>query len=293
MKYGVLLLCTVACTGCTTLALERHTLSQVASPTDIRYQEVLDNLAMVASDPAALPAYSSIFAGTAQITDTSQLASTTSVGPGATSAQVASPQFTRLVLGNWTLDPINSPEKLEAIRGACRWVIYGREFACHDCPGLLASPEQAPFPGRHFGVWDRLARLPQGWVHVGQRHDVPAGARYRAHCGNTWVWVMPGDTRALADFNLVLQDIARVDINSPTVQFIRPTPSDFVFPTRQLEHTPCSAGPYYNRVPYVIAEVSVDPCGILMPDIPYYRWRTENVGSDANPRSQINAAGLH
>jgi hypothetical protein len=293
MKYGALLLCTAACMGCTTLALERQTLSQAATPTDIRYQEVLENLAMVARDPAALPAYSSIFAGTAQITDTSQFASTTSVGPGAPSAQVASPQFTRAVVGNWTLDPINAPEKLEAIRAACRWVLYGPEFACRDAPGLLASPAQAPYPGRHFGVADRLARLPKGWVHVGPRSQVPAAARYKARCGETWVWVMPVDTRALADFNIVLQEIARTDINSLTLQFIRPGPSDFTFPTNPLAHTPCHTSPFFEIPPAVIAEVSVDPCGNLMPDIPYYRWRTENVGSDASLRSQVNAAGFH
>jgi hypothetical protein len=294
MKYGMLLLTSVlACTGCTTLALKRHTLSQQASPTDIRYQEVLDNLAMVAHDPAALPAYSSIFAGTAQITDTAQLVSATTFGPGA-AAQVVNPQYSRAVLGNWTLDPINAPEKLEAIRCACRWVIYGREFACHDCVGLLDSPEQAPYPGRHFGLADRMARLPEGWLHIGRLVEVPVNACYKAHSGDTWVWVMPADMEALADFNLVLQDIARVDINSPSLQFIRPIPSDFVFPTSGgLEKTPCHSGPYVNMKPFVIAEVSVDPCGNLMPDTPYYRWRVENVGSDANLRSQINAAGLH
>jgi hypothetical protein len=295
MKLGLLLLfcSSAACTGCTSLALERHTLSQAATPTDIRYQEVLENLAMIARDPAALPAYSSIFAGTAQITDTSQFASTTSVGPGATSAQIASPQFTRAVVGNWTLDPINTPEKLEAIRDACRWVIYGQEVACRETPGLLASPAQAPYPGRHFGVADRLASLPNGWVRVGSRGEVPLGARYKAHCGDTWVWVMPGDTRALAEFNLILQDIARVDINSMTLQFVRPAPSDFTFPTKSIPHTPCTTTPFFEAPPGVIAEVSVDPCGKLMPDIPYYRWRVENVGSDAALRSQVNAAGFH
>jgi hypothetical protein len=253
---------------------------------------VLDNLAMVARNPAALPAYSSIFAGTAQITDTTQLVSTTTLGPGA-GAQVFNPQFTRLVLGNWTLDPINTPEKLEAMRCACRWVIYGPEFACQDCAGLLATPEQAPYPGRHFGVADRMAMLPPGWVHVGQLSEVPCCAAFKGHSGDTWVWVMPSDTRALADFNLILQDIARVDINSPTLQFIRPTPSDFTFPTPGVKIACCVDNEDVPTDAAVIAEVSVDRCGHLAPDIPYYRWRVENFGSDANLRSQINAAGFH
>jgi hypothetical protein len=105
---------------------------------------------------------------------------------------------------------------------------------------------------------------------------------------------MPEDVVALADFSLVIQDIARVDINSPTLQYIRPLPSDFLFPTKNRDgqdgkpddRLRCGAAS-------VIAEVSVDPCWKLMPDIPYYRWRTENVGSDANLRSLINASGLH
>ena len=291
MKYGMLLTSMLACAGCMTQALERHTLAQEASPTEIRYREVLDNLAMVAHDPAALPAYSSIFAGTAQITDTAQLVSTTTGGAAGAGAQVISPQYTRAALGNWTLDPINSPEKLEAIRCACRWVIYGSEFACHDCVGLLATPEQAPYPGRHFGVADRLAKLPPRWLHVGQLRDVPMKTRQKAHHGDTWVWVMPDETQALADFTLIVQDIARVDSNSPTLLFILPTPSDFAFPTAPVP-VPCASGPYKDTKAAITAAVKVDPCGNLMPDNPYYRWRTENLGSDSNLRSQINAAGL-
>jgi hypothetical protein len=291
----LLLVCALASSGCIASALERYTLAQQATPTDIRYQQVLDNLAMVANNPSALPAYSSIFAGTAQITDTAQLASTTTFGPFGAGGELVSPQYTRATLGNWTLDPINVPEKLEALRCACRWVLYGEEFACHDCAGLLATPEEAPYPGRHFGVADRLAKLPPGWVRFGPRSQMPRGVCYCAHCGKTWVWVTPGETQALADFNLIFQDIARVDINSQTLQFIRPFPSDFQFPT-QPRHTPCSEGFYANQAnntAYVVADVSVDPCGHLMPDIPYYRFRVENVGTDASLRSQINAAGLH
>jgi hypothetical protein len=303
MRYGILFLSAVLpCAGCTTLALERQSVSQASSPTDIRFQEVLNNLAMLAEDPHALPSYASIFAGTAQISDSFQLASATTLSNAG--SEGLTPQFSRGVSQNWTLDPINVPEKLEAIRAACRWVLYGPEFACHDCPGLLESPYQFPCPGRHFGVRDRLASLPQGCIHTGKLCDVPMNARYRAHSGNTWVWVMPEDVKLLADLNLVLQDIARVDINSPTLQYIRPFPSDFLFPT--LDRKPegkyalkCNTegcadqGQLYRYPVSVVAEVSVDPCYTLMPDTPYYKWRTENLGSDSLLRSTINAAGLH
>jgi hypothetical protein len=117
---------------------------------------------------------------------------------------------------------------------------------------------------------------------------MPHNACYRAHCGGTWVWVTPECTKALADFTLILQDIARVDINSSTIFFIRPKPSDFQF--KCIASRICEQGPYSNVAPGLVAEVSVDPCGNLVPDVSYYKLRVENVGSDAALRSQISAA---
>jgi len=295
MKLSLVLIAVfLGCAGCTSIALERQTLSQEMSPTDIRFQEVVNNLAMVAHDPSTLPSYSSIYAGTAQITDTFQMVGSTTAGPAGAGAWLVNPQLTRATLGNWTLDPINAPEKLEAIRCACRWVIYGPELACHDCHDLLASPEDSPDFGRHFGVAHRLTKLPPGWVRVGHLAQVPPRARYKGHSHGTWVWIMPEDVEWLADFNLILQDIARIDSNSPTLFYPRPTPSVFTFPTKPAARPACPNGNFgaSNEGPNVSATVMVDPCGHLMPDTPYYPWRQENLGSDSNLRSQINAAGL-
>jgi hypothetical protein len=103
---------------------------------------------------------------------------------------------------------------MEAMRCACQWVIFGPERACSEYPGLLADPEQDLSATPHFGVEDRLARLPSGWLHVGCLIEVPPGACYKAHCGGTWVWVMPEGRRGLADFTLVLHDIATLDLRS-------------------------------------------------------------------------------
>jgi hypothetical protein len=293
MRYGLLLLAlTIACTGCTTPFLKRNTLALASSAINLRYQEVLDNLAMVADDPAALPAYSSVFAGGSQVTDNVQLTSTTLwqrvLGAGAQNgflSEAANPQASRVVSDNWTLDPIVVPEKIEAMRCACRWVIYGPERACVDCQGLLATPEQAPYPGRHFGVADRLARLPKGWLHMGKLKDVPASACYRAHRCDTWVWVMPEGIEGLSDFTLILQDIARVNSNSLTLFFIPPAPGIFTFQTGD------TTLPDGARAA-VLATVNVDGSMNLVPDLPYYRIRLDNVGSNAFLRSQITAASL-
>src|SRR5205823_7673165 len=93
----------------------------------------------------------------------------------------------------WTVDPAADYTQLEALRCACRWVVYGPADACDHCPGILSDPEHDPMPGPHFGVADRLARLPAGWLHVEKRHLAPAGACATGRYGDTCVWVMPED----------------------------------------------------------------------------------------------------
>jgi hypothetical protein len=43
--------------------------------------------------------------------------------------------------------------------------------------------------------------------------DVPHSACYKAHCGDTWIWIMPEHAEAFAQFVLAFQDIATLDIN--------------------------------------------------------------------------------
>jgi hypothetical protein len=289
-RWLVVLASVMGVSGCTTFSLTQHTLAQVGTAADLRYHEVLDNLAMVAADPSALPVYSSIYAGSASVTDNAQVMSTTIwqhvVGASGFASEAANPQATRTVLENWTLDPIAVPEKLEALRCSCRWVLFGPDHACDDSPGILDTPEQSPTPGRHFGVSDRLAALPAGWLHVGRLTDVPLGASYKAHAGGTWVWVMPDGLGALSDFSLVFQDIARVNSNSPTLFVPRPLPSVFTI------QTGFTRSPEGKDVP-VLATVSVDPLLNLVPDTPYFRYRLDTVGSNAFLRSQISATGGH
>jgi hypothetical protein len=301
------------------LALERHTLAQGESVAELRYLEVVDNLALVARDPGALPAYSSIFAGTAQVTDTAQFGTTlvwlvkgimSSVSYGLFT-EAANPQLSRSVSENWSLDPLVVPEKVEAMRCACRWVISGPEKACGSCPGLLASPEQDHSPGRHFGVAERLARLPSGWLHVGRMLEVPHCARYKAHSGDTWVWVMPDGMAALADFTLVLQDIARVNINSDSLYYWPRPPCVYTrvssppAPTKEGDQTrgrsstaienaaPKDTSKATANADLSTLEVSayVDPNQHLIPGAPYRQVRFENLGSDPSIRSQVSAAG--
>jgi len=221
----------VTCGGCTTFSLERHAIRQAASISDLRYRETMNNLAMIADDPSFLPAFSTFYAGTTDITDAATASSSTVwtrffvKAPRTITilgSQTADVPLTRAVRLNWTLDPTVVPEKLIAMRAACQWVIFGEECADPEGLGMLkqydppdpAASKIADPPGVYFGVADKLLELPAGWLHKGNLRDVPCSACFKAHCRDTWVWVMPENLEGLTGLTLVLQEIARTEYDT-------------------------------------------------------------------------------
>ena len=83
---------------------------------------------------------------------------------------------------------------------------------------------------------------------------------------------------------MILQDIARVDINSPTLLCVQPQPTEFLFPTTSFDNAETAAAGFGSGRRYVVADVYLDRFGHLEPDTPYVPWRLENVGSDASLR---------
>jgi hypothetical protein len=234
-------------TGCTSTALERRTRFLGESAADLRYKEVIDNLAMIAANHWALPAYSSIYAGSARISDTvsvipSGAIAREAIKQGGTfttlDSKMIEVQAQRMVTDNWTLDPVAAPETLAAMRAACWWVLDGPECLspegmailsknseqpkpCDECGAPIKPPKQPPSfpppelpPGHYFGVAEDLAKIPPGWVHIGKCRDVPRRACYKSHCHNTYVWVDAEGLAGLSAFTLVLQKLARTDVNS-------------------------------------------------------------------------------
>jgi hypothetical protein len=273
------------CPGCTMMSLERHSVAQVDTTTDLRYREVMNNLALIANDPSTLPNYTSIFSGTIFVQDMGQMVSTTtwpyvaSVG-----SQATNPSLNRQISQNWTLDPLLVPEKLEAMRAACQWAIGGPDHVSRDSMSLLVRPQDAPpGPNRHFSVADKLGELPAGWLSFGSSSDVPKCARYKAHCGPTWVWVTPAGMKGLADFTLVIQNIARVQINSSTLFNPLPVYTPITFLVKDDDPS--------DRI-RVTAQVVVDQSGHLKTDLPYLPIRVETTGVDSAIRSAISAAGI-
>lgn len=202
----------IAGNGCTTLSLEQYTLRQNRSSGEYRDTAVLDCLASVAADPARLPSFSLLVWGATTVTDSLGLSQTITAAPRAYTKEAFSGTAYRQPKGQWTVDPSAEYERLEALHAACLWVLFGPERATRESPEILGYQAEYLDTEPHFGVEGRLAKIPPGWVHVGRGTDVPKCARYKGHTGKTWVWVMPEDAEAFAQFTLVLLDIATLDL---------------------------------------------------------------------------------
>ncbi len=203
--------------GCTTYSLENYALRQVRTEENYRSDAALECLASAAANADNLPEFGIAFNGTTRVQDMASANATTlwTRAINGFASETLAVSVSRQPMGSWILEPIGDSYKLAAVRCACRWAVYGPEAACHDCGNLLEDPavDYSPLEPR-FGVADRLRRLRPGWVHVGAPTDVPACARRKAHCKGTWVWVLPEDECAFAEFVLVLHDIATIDVSA-------------------------------------------------------------------------------
>jgi hypothetical protein len=208
----------VLCGGCVTAPLERYTLNQSLSTTEMRYQEVLNALAMVAHNRGNLPSYSLTSGGVANVTATVSLEATTTWNRALNgfAQQVLTLAGKHTPELQWTLDPVADPTLLTGAWYACVWAIDGP--LPEGTPGyeLLRKPTITDMVGYgatrqyHLGIVDDQHTIPCGWLCVGPRHCVPHGACYTAHCGDTYVSVMPGHLQDLSEFTLVLLDIATI-----------------------------------------------------------------------------------
>jgi hypothetical protein len=217
MRKWLLAALLLSCTsGCTNFALERRTVNQAMSVTDLRYQEVLNNLAALSANPGTLPSFSLIGSGAVNVSDMAKLDSMT-VWQGAIrgfTSEAGTLTASRSPDQSWTLDPVASQPQLEAMRCACLWVLCGPPEPASECMSLLGPPLRGETAGYHFDVADQLLRIPPEWLHTGGRADVPACACYVGHCGCHYVWVTPEGVSGLSEFTLVLLDIATVDPTS-------------------------------------------------------------------------------
>jgi hypothetical protein len=274
--------------GCTWTALRQQSVELSGAGADLRYREVIENLAMISANPWRLPSYSSIYAGAMDVLDSVQIdGSSTWVHslptPSGFTQQTMDIPASRAMKGTLTLDPTIVPEKLRALRAACQWAVFSAVYAEADFKLLEAYGADLP-PGDYFGVKKDLEEICQyKWLGKGcSRRDVPKNACYWAHCGGkAYVWVCPEGMECFSRFVLVCQKIARVDINTVWKPQIT---------TRTVKW---SAGDVNNpRIQTVTAYV--DDYGHLalgqnLPALPP-KERVDNTGQNADLKATLSAA---
>jgi hypothetical protein len=188
----------LALSGCNAQQLRFTTMRLSETIPDLQERQVIENLARIAANPGALPYYSVISNGTANINDNASgglfsLFLQHRVYPSATLDATAS----RSVTGNWTLNPMTNPDRLRAMRAAYQLALGAAILDPVDEKKLEAIQKD-----------QKDIQIPAGWVCVGRKRDVPRDACIVSHCGKTYVWVVPGHSKDFADFALFMLNIA-------------------------------------------------------------------------------------
>lgn len=115
--------------GCTNTQLRVSTLNQASTLSDLQYNQVLNNLAMFALNPNALPWHVSIANGATQIADTGSLGTEIIIGKTGTDAAslIGTPRFdaSRGIVGQWGTVPVTDSGNLKLLQMA-----YQSAFGC-------------------------------------------------------------------------------------------------------------------------------------------------------------------
>jgi hypothetical protein len=123
-----LLACALACLfGCTSGRLRQRTINQGKTLPELQYQQVLDNLALFAANPSALPWHVNLREGTTQITDSLSGGAAVDLGPPTETL----PQIfgSRTVVAQWGMSPVIEASELRLLR-----IAYRRAHGLPDMP---------------------------------------------------------------------------------------------------------------------------------------------------------------
>lgn len=156
-RFIPLLLVMLAASGCTSYQLQRNTLAQGRTWTEIQYEMVLDNIAMFREAPNSLPWHITLSQGSTAVSD-SIMPMTTHTFP--TIAHTFGISGSRLLQDNWTVIPVSDEPTLRNLRR-----VYQNnrgESWIHDgagAPGSFGGHFRSHYVWVSFTDADKLADL--------------------------------------------------------------------------------------------------------------------------------------
>jgi hypothetical protein len=166
--------------GCMNQQLQFSTRRTTNTLPDLQYQQVMDNLAMIAANPSFLPYLAVAGQGSIQVTDGGTSSLSLNMAPKTFTSAMFGLGASRNITGTWSLGTITSPEKIRAMQAAYQRAVRG-------------SAQGDPA---------------YGWLMTGCKKDIHKHASYVGQHGQVFVWVMPDGIAGLSDLTLTIMDIA-------------------------------------------------------------------------------------
>jgi hypothetical protein len=170
----------VVASGCMNQQLQFSTGRTANTLPDLQYQQVIDNLAMIAANPDLLPYLAVAGQGSIQVTDGRTSSLGLNMAPKTFTSGIFGLGSSRNVTGTWSLGTITSPEKIRSMQTAYQRAVRG---------SVQGNPAD-------------------GWLKIGCKSDVHKHASYVGRHGQVFVWVMPEGIAGLSDLTLTIMDIA-------------------------------------------------------------------------------------
>lgn len=240
LLYAVVVMAVVPLTGCLHIPLQRNFLDQSSTISDIEHQQVIDNLAKFAANPASLPHFAIPDSGTTQMSAQANGGMEFNYTRALFSAWKYSFGGNAQEQENWVLKPVNDPGRLRRLRCAFQLAVNAhsgidQDGDCIKCVaelkkvGLIVDEskrETLPSPQDETATIETVAdpsmkiatlncNFPRGWFGVGCKKDVPKCTCYVGHHCGTYVWVMPEGMDEFTRFTLTVLTLATTDPPGP------------------------------------------------------------------------------
>lgn len=153
--------------GCVHVPLRKNTLKQAQSLSDLHEQQVLSNIAKSIAEPNSVPYFAIPKAGSTQVTGTGGSTLSLVWNPRTIVSETLGLNASGTLSENWTLEPINNPDKLILMSCLLKHVSGKTYGECEDCEKRLTTFFKEKYP----------ICLPQCWFHHGCKSDVPKHCR--------------------------------------------------------------------------------------------------------------------
>ena len=116
----------------------------------------------------------------------------------------------RDVGANWTLKPINDPDRLKAMRCLYLHVL--------SVPMADGGAECKTLTQKYLGHKFDPNRVAQCWFRHGGWHEIPKQATIVFHHHGTYFWVVPGGEQEVTRLTLTMLDIATIAPRTMSVE---------------------------------------------------------------------------